>query len=108
MNTMQLLTGYYSPADAQDLLLSVIKAKINVLNIQNLRVDIRYGLSDPQTDQQIEALKNAKDQILASVQQARKNNSRLRIESTISIAVVEALEEEEAHDHKVCSKAEAY
>lgn len=103
MKTTKLITGQFTPSEAKDVLLSLVDTKINFHKIKSLSSMIRCNKPEAESELRILALKEAKEQILAIIQQAINEDCTLNIESTINISFEPKDQEEE-----LCSKAETY
>lgn len=103
MKTTKLITGQFTPGEAKEILLTLVDTKINFHKIKSLSSMIRCNEPEAESELRILALKEAKKQILAVIQQAISEDCILNIESTINISFEPKVQKEES-----CSKAETY
>ncbi|MFW5700162.1 MAG: hypothetical protein ACOCWM_00595 [Cyclobacteriaceae bacterium] len=103
MKTTKLITGQFTPIEAKEILLSLVDSKINFHKIKSLSSMVRCNQLDADSELKILALEKAKEQLLATLQQAINENCNLNIESTINISFVAKEQIEEVN-----SKVEHY
>ncbi|WP_276499016.1 hypothetical protein [Pontibacter litorisediminis] len=103
METIKFIQGSFTCEEAKEILLEVITKKINFHNLKNFSSIIRFEKPDEDSKRRLEELKEAKEKVLLLVEEAKRSNSSLVIESTINI-MLEAREQPEA----ACSEAESY
>lgn len=101
MKTTKLITGLYTPDEAKEILLDMVKSKINFHNIKSLSALVRFNKPDLESESRIKGLQKTREELLALIQQAENDNLNLRIESTIKVSF-EAQEQPE----EISSKAE--
>lgn len=85
-----LIKGEFTADDAKDVLLNLINFKINFHQMKNFGLHERTGKKDEQSLKRIEELKESKQQILSIVDEAKAASAKLKIDSTINIAVTES------------------
>lgn len=90
---IQFIKGHFSPAEAADVLLSLINEKIKYHQVRslNLRDDPLHHQMD--SEERITTLKSVKNTIEKLVLKAHKNGMVLSVNGTICIAL------EEKHHH---------
>lgn len=106
METTKLIKGSFSPIDAKEILLNMVDSKINFHKIKSLSSLVRWNHPSQQSEQRINELKEAKEQILALIEKAEKEGCTLRIDSTINLSLETKGQAEE--EEEICSKAENY
>ncbi|MDT0606625.1 hypothetical protein [Croceitalea rosinachiae] len=86
---IQLVTGTFSPAEAADLLLSLINYKIKFHSVQipNLQSDESAVIE--KSEKRIEELKKAKHKMTQLILDARQKGQNLEINSIIEITIKE-------------------
>lgn len=95
MKTTNLITDLYTPDEAKEILLDMVKSKINFHNIKSLSALVRFNQPDPESESRIKELQEAREELLALIQQAENDNLNLRIESTIKVSFVAQEQAEE-------------
>ncbi len=83
-----LIKGEFNADDAKDVLLNLINFKINFHQMKNFGLLERTGKKDEQSLKRIEELKESKQQILGIIDEAKAGSAKLKIDSTINIAVM--------------------
>lgn len=86
MKTTKLITGQFTPSEAKEILLNLVNTKINFHKIKSMSSMVRCNQLDADSELKILALEKAKEQLLATLQQASNENCNLNIESTINIS----------------------
>jgi hypothetical protein len=83
---IQLVEGNFNPAEAADVLLSLINYKIKFHSIQILNLQGTKSEVIPKSEKRIHELKEAKTRITNLIVNARKKSENLKINSVISIS----------------------
>lgn len=83
--TIKLVEGTYTPAEAADILFSLIGDKIKFHNLQVLSLQERFGIESTHSEQRIKELKEAKIQAKDLILQARDAGYTIQIEGDIKI-----------------------
>jgi hypothetical protein len=83
--TIKLVEGTYTPAEAADILFSLIGDKIKFHNLQMLSLQERFGIDSVHSEQRIKELKAAKSEVKDLIIQARDAGYTLQIEGDIRI-----------------------
>lgn len=83
------IKGLFSPAEAADVLLSLINDKIKFHTVKSLNLRHEGPDADLTSEDRIKELKEAKKIIEQLVLSAHKNGCELEINSTIDIKLVE-------------------
>lgn len=86
MKPTKLISGTFTPDDAREILLEMVNCKINFHNIKVLRSLVSYNQPDSVSEERIQELKQAKEELLAIIQKAKDENIDLHIESLIHIS----------------------
>jgi hypothetical protein len=84
--TLKLVEGTYTPAEAADILFSLIGDKIKFHNLQILSLQERFGIESTHSEQRIKELKAAKMQAKDLILQARDSGYTMQIEGDIKIS----------------------
>ena len=82
-----LIKGKFIPADAKELLLSFINHKINYHALKNFSDEERFGKKDKCSRDRVAELKKMKDNVLELIDEAVKENKRVRIDSVVKISI---------------------
>ncbi|GMN09816.1 hypothetical protein MTsPCn9_18590 [Croceitalea sp. MTPC9] len=82
---IQLVEGSFSPAEAADVLLSLINYKIKFHSVQILNLKEIEKDAVKKSEKRIEELKDAKNKVTELVLNARKKGENLKINSTITV-----------------------
>lgn len=83
--TLKLVEGSFSPAEAADVLLSLINDKIKFHTVQALNLKEGYQEDTSHSEQRIKELKEAKKMVKDLVVKAQKEGLKVEIHSPISI-----------------------
>ncbi len=83
--TIKLVEGTYTPAEAADILFSLIGDKIKFHNLQILSLQERFGIDSVHSEHRIKELKEAKTQVKDLILEARDAGYTLQIEGDIKI-----------------------
>lgn len=84
---VQLVSGTFGPAEAADVLLSLINYKIKFHSVQILNLQGHEKGSIEKSENRIEELKIAKQKMTQLILDARKKGQNLEINSVISITL---------------------
>jgi len=82
---IKLVEGTYTPAEAADILFSLIGDKIKFHNLQILSLQERFGIDSSHSEQRIKELKKVKLQAKDLILQARDAGYTIQIEGDIKI-----------------------
>jgi hypothetical protein len=85
IQTLDLIAGTFTPNEAEEILVEMIKSKINFHNLKNFTSMVRNDEPDYNSKQRIQELVELREQIIGFTREARKTNRNLRIYSEISI-----------------------
>jgi len=89
VQTLSLISGTFSPNEAREILLEMIKSKINFHNLKNFSSEIRYNEPDLHSKQRIAELTEARENILELIHEAKLNSLNIKIETDLFIQLVE-------------------
>lgn len=84
---VQLVTGTFGPAEAADVLLSLINYKIKFHSVQILNLQDHETEAIEKSEKRIEELKIAKQKMTQLILDARSKGQNLEIDSVISISL---------------------
>ncbi|NNJ89290.1 MAG: hypothetical protein HKP53_07795 [Eudoraea sp.] len=84
--TIKLVQGTYTPAEAADILFSLIGDKIKFHNLQMLSLQERFGIESVHSEHRIKELKAAKIQAKDLILQARDAGYTMQIEGDVKIS----------------------
>lgn len=82
---IKFIEGKFSPADAKEVLLTLINHKISYHSLKNFSSEERFGKPVPGSQKRIQQLKKSREKIVHLIQQAVEHKLNLRIESSINI-----------------------
>ncbi len=82
---IKLIHGVFSPAEAADVLLSLINDKIKFHTVQSLNLKIGHNENAKESEQRILQLKKAKEIVKFMVVDARNKNYEVSIDGDITI-----------------------
>lgn len=88
-NSINFIEGCFTPAEAADVLLSLLNDKIKFHTVKSLHLRDDESDSDCGSTERIEKLKEAKKLVEELVIKAHKNGLQLEIDSTIKIKLIE-------------------
>ncbi|MFD2514609.1 hypothetical protein ACFSRY_12095 [Pontibacter locisalis] len=103
MKTLKLIEGIFTPSEAAEILLEMINKKINFHNLKNLSSQIHFSRPDSVSGRRIKELKEAREQLLCLIEEAKINEENLVIESQIKISF-----ETEGLPKEICLEVESY
>ncbi len=86
---IRFIRGHYSPAEAADVLLSLVNEKIKFHTVKLLNLRHEVVDSDQSSEERINNLKEVKKTIEQLVLTAHKNGLELEINSSIAIKLVD-------------------
>lgn len=93
--TFDLINGTFQPAEAKNVLFTLIKNKINFHELEMFSAHERYGLELPHSKKRVTELKDALLQIEETIKEFEKSNSNIQIMGAIEIVGVEKKAEHE-------------
>lgn len=93
--TFDLINGTFQPAEAKNVLFTLIKDKINFHELEMFSAYERYGIELPHSKKRVADLKNALLQIEETIKEFEKSNSNIQIKGKIEIIAVEKKEKHE-------------
>ncbi len=86
---IKLIDGVFGPAEAADVLLSLINYKIKFHTVQSLNLKNGYNEYSGESEKRILQLKQAKEIVKSMVVDARNRNYEVSIESDIKIKLTQ-------------------
>lgn len=87
--SLKFIQGEFSPEEANTLLLTILKNKIDFHELKNIQSKERVGTSDNNALQRIQELKESRMHALELLQTAVLENKNLKIESEIKITLID-------------------
>lgn len=90
LQTIKLLEGNYTSAEAHELVIGMINYQINALNIRNLSAEIRFGKPDREARELVEELKKERARLIQVFKQSEANGSTIKVKSNIHIKLEHA------------------
>ncbi|MFD2515914.1 hypothetical protein ACFSRY_18730 [Pontibacter locisalis] len=87
MKILNLISGKYTPSEANEVLLKLVDIKINFHKIKNLKSQVKYEMPDAGSDARIKELMEIRAQIVSLIQEAVESNSDVEVESVLNIAI---------------------
>lgn len=84
-----LIHGEFSPTEAKQILTSIFSSKIQFHELRNFSSMERLGKEDKLSIKRIPQLKKSLIQIEKAVEKSRKQNKRVKIESEITISLID-------------------
>lgn len=87
MQTIELITGSFSPEEAKLILSGLINHKINFHYLKNFSSEQRLGIAVSGSQERIENLKHARNEVFSLIEKATLENRTLKINSTIIISL---------------------
>lgn len=87
-STIKLVEGTYTPAEAADILFSLIGDKIKFHNLQILSLQERFGLNKSHSEERIRKLKEVKNDTKDFILEARDRGYQIQIDGAIQIKFV--------------------
>lgn len=84
-----LIRGEFSPQDALEVVNHLISIKINFHEMRSFSNKIRFGEVDQNSEMRIIELKQSKASINDLITNAKQQGKTLKIESTISVEVIQ-------------------
>lgn len=86
MNNLKLIDGKFNPIEAKEILLNMISSKIQFHTIKDFSSQLRTGEFEINSRKRMQELKEAREKIIALLDEAQKNNLLVDIQSTINIS----------------------
>lgn len=87
--SIKFITGKYSPAEAADILISVLNDKIKFHSLRSLNLTASDSSTRLNSEKRIEELTAVKKKVEKMVSQAHRENRYLDISSSINIKMVD-------------------
>lgn len=84
----RLVDGIFDPAQATEVLMTLIEDKIRFHQRNNLTSHERCGHSDPASTRRIDELRQCKAELIARIAEAESCGQRLAINCTMTIAPI--------------------
>lgn len=97
MNTTQrykLLDGTFSPDEARQILLSLVKSKIDFHNMEKLSNEERFGRDIAHSERRLAALRELHETLRTVCQSAAEHAQRVQVNGWIEIALIPSAEPE--------------
>ncbi|HNY54644.1 MAG: hypothetical protein IPP60_14195 [Sphingobacteriales bacterium] len=85
IQTLDLIAGTFTPNEAEEILLEMIKSKINFHNLKNFTSMVKYDEPDYLSKQRIKELSELREEVIHFTREARESNRNLKIYSEICI-----------------------
>jgi hypothetical protein len=85
--TLNLIEGTFSEAEARDILIGIYSAKINFHQLKNFSSQERFGKDDETAQKRIPKLKKEIEKLKAILSEAQTKNQKLIINSEITISL---------------------
>ena len=89
MKKHKLIQGSFSDEEAKDVLKNFFESKIHFHEMRNFSSEERFGHKDAIAVKRIPELKEASEEVLKIVQQAKLTNKRLLINASVQITIIE-------------------
>lgn len=87
METFQLIEGHFSPAQAADILLSLLNDKIKFHTVRLLNLNQMDSMDSLHSENRIQELKEAKNKITETILKAQSEGKQLKIHSAIEVSI---------------------
>lgn len=97
MNTTQrytLLNGIFSPDEARQVLLSLVKSKIDFHNMEKLSNEERFGRDIAHSERRLAELRQLHETLRTTCQSAADTARRVQVNGWIEITLIPSAEEE--------------
>lgn len=91
MNTTQrhqLIDGNFTPADASQILLALVKSKIDFHNLEKLSNEERFGRDVAHSERRLIALRQLRETLRTVCQSAANAGQRMEVNAWIEISLV--------------------
>lgn len=86
----KLVKGTFDPEEAKEVLFKLINSKIKFHQLQAFGISERNDGSTLYSDQRINELQQARENLNSMLQEAKKDNKKIKIDGTISIEFLNA------------------
>ena len=88
MEHIKLIDGEFDPLEAKEILLNMISNKIQFHSIRDFSSDIRTGTPDKNSRKRLSELREAREQIIAFLEKAKKEGWSVNIQSSVNISCI--------------------
>ena len=88
-SSLKFIEGRFNPEEANTLLLTILKNKIDFHELKNIQSKEREGSTDNNALQRIQELKESRMHALELLKTAVLENKKLQIESEIKITLID-------------------
>lgn len=86
-HTLNLIDGVFSPNEAKDVLVTLIRNKINFHNLEIFSLEERNGKDIERSQKRLAELKKNNEKLIEIIQYAEKNEKTLKVFSSINIEI---------------------
>ena len=87
-HTLNLIDGIFSPSEATDVLVTLIRNKINFHNLEIFSLEERNGENIERSKKRLEELKRTNEKLTEIIQYAEKKDKFLKVFSSIEIEII--------------------
>lgn len=88
MKNLQLIDGKFNSSEANETLMTMVSSMIQFHINKNFISEYRTGQSDNHSVHQIAELREVKEDLLALLKEAEKNNLMIEVQSSVNISCV--------------------
>lgn len=99
----QLIDGTFTPADASQILLALVKSKIDFHNLEKLSNEERFGRDVAHSERRLVALRQLRETLRTTCQSAASAGQRIEVNAWIEVKLIP--ESEDAAPPASCGKA---
>jgi hypothetical protein len=87
-HTLNLIDGVFSSTEANDVLVTLLRNKINFHNLEIFSLEERNGENIERSKKRLEELKQTNEKLVEIIRYAEKNDKVLKVLSSINIEVI--------------------
>lgn len=87
-HTLNLIDGVFSSKEANDVLVTLLRNKINFHNLEIFSLEERNGENIERSKKRLEELKQTNEKLVEIIRYAEKNDKVLKVVSSINIEII--------------------
>jgi hypothetical protein len=88
-HTINLIDNIFTPSEANDVLISIIRNKINFHNLEIFSLEERNGENIERSKKRLLELKASNQKLIEIIQFAERNDKKLKVYSSIDIEITD-------------------
>lgn len=87
-HTINLIENVFTPAEANEVLITMVRNKINFHNLEIFSLQERNGSNIEKSKKRLEELKISNEKLIEIIRFAEQNQKKLKVLSSINIEII--------------------